>query len=67
MILFSKEVLHGLLTGSKQQVRGVTSVLKCDFNRVAMRLCWGHTLAHLQTATTVLSMTYRFLIIYNFH
>ena len=39
MILFSKEVLHGLLTGSKQQVRGVTSVLKCDFNRVAMRLC----------------------------
>ena len=76
---------------------------KCDFNRVAMHLCWGHTLvwvfcefapnfqgtslwehqnmsfakvllslvvqlkAHLHTANTVLSMTYRFLIFYNFY
>ena len=35
----------GLFTKSKRLVCGVVSVPKCDFKRVAMQFCWGHTSA----------------------
>ena len=42
---FQKQSFVGLLTKSKRWVCGVVSVSKCDFNRVAMQFCWGHTSA----------------------
>ena len=35
----------GEVSGRKRRVCGVASVPKCDFNRVALQLFWGHTWA----------------------
>ena len=40
---FQKQSSVGFLIGRKLGVCGLASLLKCDFNRVAIQLCWGHT------------------------